>query len=107
LRTIAAPESPERLSERLADRVPDRGVDAGARDEPPAAVAEDVEGRRPGELPAALDRKGVLADQTRSDLLADDAVDLEQVGVLVAGVGLADDSCVCTRVTIVERWVIR
>ena len=66
---VAAPQAPQRLAERLADRVPDRGVDAGAGHEPEAAVAQDVERRRPRELPAALDREGVLAGQPRRDLV--------------------------------------
>ena len=65
---VAAPEPPQRLAERLADRVPDRGVDARHGDEAEPAVAQDVERRRPAELPAALDGEGVLADQPRRDL---------------------------------------
>ena len=93
-RAIAAPQSPEGLFERLADRVPKRGVDAGAGDEPDAPVTEDVERRRAAQLPAALDRVGVLADELRRELVVHDAVDLEQARVLVAGVRLADDAVV-------------
>ena len=89
---VAAPEPVERLAERLADRVPDRGVHTGRRDEAEPAVAQDVERRRPGELPAALDAEGVLADQARRDLCAHDRVDLVEARVLVAAVGLADDA---------------
>jgi hypothetical protein len=93
-RAVAAPETPERLAQRLADGIPQRGVDTRARDEPEPTVAEDVERRRPQELPAALDRVRVLAEQLRGELVVDDPVDLEQAGVLVAGVRLADDALV-------------
>jgi len=43
------------------------------------------------QLPAALDRQAVGAEQPRRDLVVDDPVDLEQAGVLVAGVRLAHD----------------
>src|SRR6185437_763958 len=87
---VAAPEPPERLAERLAGRVPGSRVDAGAGDEAEAAVAQDVEGRGAGELPDALDREQVLAEDARRDLVTDDALDLDQRSVLVADVRLAD-----------------
>ncbi len=89
---VAAPEPVQRLTERLADGVPDGGVDAGGRDEAEPAVAQDVERRRPRELPAALDPERVLADQPRRDLGPEDLVDLVEARVLVAAVGLADDA---------------
>ena len=89
---VPAPEPVERLAERLADRVPDGGVHTGRRDEAESAVAQDVERRRPGELPAALDAEGVLADQARRDLRPHDRVDLVEARVLVAAVRLADDA---------------
>jgi hypothetical protein len=87
---VAAPQPPQRLAERLADRVPDRRVDAGGGDQPEPPVAQDVERHRSGEIPAALGGERVLAHERGRDLVADDRVDLEQPGVLVAGVGLAD-----------------
>ena len=60
---IAAPEPPQGLAGGLAHGIPERGVDAGAGHETHAPVAEDVEGGGPGQLPAALDRQRVLADQ--------------------------------------------
>ena len=89
---VPAPEAPQRLSEHLADEIPDREVDARARDQAEAPVTEDVERRGPRKLPAALDRQRVLPDQDRSDFVVDDPLDLEQAGVLVAGVGLADEA---------------
>ena len=89
LRAITSPETPERLPERSADRIPDCRVDAGAGDEAPAPVPQDVERHRSGELPAALDGQGILADQARRDLLVDDPIDLEQVRILVACICLA------------------
>ncbi len=59
-----------------------------------APVAQDVEGGRPCTLPAALDGERVLADQARRYLVDDDALDLEQAGVLVACIGLADNAFV-------------
>ena len=47
--------------------------------------------RRSRELPAALDAEPVLALQFRRDLVPDDRVDLLELGVLVAGICLADD----------------
>ena len=93
-RAVAAPETPQGLAECLADGVPQRSVHARARDEPDAPVAEDVEGRRPHQLPAAFDRVRVFAEQLRRKLVVDDAVDLEQARVLVTGVRLADDAVV-------------
>lgn len=93
-RAVATPQLPERCPERLADRVPDRGVDAGAGDETAATVAQDVEGHWARQLPALLGRERVRADESRGDLLAHDTVDLEQVGVLVTRVRLADDPLV-------------
>ncbi len=87
-----APEPPQRLAERLADGVPDRRVDAGTGDEAEPPVAQDVERRGPGELPAALDLERVLADQPRLDLVPDDREDLVERCILVAGVRLADDA---------------
>ena len=82
------------LPERLADRVPQCRVDAGAGDEPEPPVAQDVEGRGSQQLPEPFDRERVLAEQLRRKLVVDDAVDLEQARVLVAGVCLADDAVV-------------
>jgi hypothetical protein len=93
-RAVAAPETPQGLAECLADGVPQCSVDARARDEPDAPVAEDVEGRRPHQLPAAFDRVRVFAEQLRRELVVDDAVDLEQARVLVTRVRLADDPVV-------------
>ena len=60
---VAAPELPQRPAERFPDRVPERDVDRGERDQPDPLVAELVVGGGEPELPAALDREGVLADQ--------------------------------------------
>lgn len=86
------PAIAERLAQSLPDGVPERRVDTRAGDEPEAAVAENVERRRPGERPAPLGRERILAKQFRGDLTVDDAGDLLEAPVLVADVGLTDDS---------------
>ena len=82
------------MPECLADRIPDREVDAGQRDQTDPAVAELVVRDRVAELPAALVREGVLADQLRRDLVADHADDVRERLVLVGGIRLADDPLV-------------
>ena len=89
---VPTPQPPEGLSRRLADGVPDRRVDARAGHQSEAAITQDVERRRPRLLPTQLHGAGIEADQLRSDLVADDARDLLEAGVLVAGVRLTDDS---------------
>src|SRR5581483_6074814 len=89
---VPAPELPERTVEDLADRVPERQVDAREGDEADPAVAELVERDRKPELPAALDREAVLADQPRRQLVGDDCRDVAQGRVLVARIGLPDDA---------------
>lgn len=77
-------------AEGFAHRIPHRGANAGARDKPQPAVAEDVPGRRPGQFPQTLGREGVFADDERRAFAVDDVVDIVQPRVLVAGVPLAD-----------------
>src|SRR5206468_3180290 len=65
---VPAPQAPQRLLKRLSHRVPDGAVRARAGHEAEPPISEDVERRRPGQLPAPLLCKRDLTDQGRSDV---------------------------------------